>query len=149
MGDISTEPINREVHLSHLAHKTADRYCATCNIQEQCRSYNPSFNATCTVDLDSDFAGGITVAKVQEAMLDLVASSIVEARMLLLQNKSLNINNPMAIKNIDTIMKMIERISKTSLFSAMATKVKEEEPPKPVVEKVVSPFEKLLTQRRT
>ena len=91
----------------------------------------------------------MTVIKVQEAMLDLVSSVIIDARMLLLQNKSLNINNPMAIKNIDTIMKMVERISKTSLFQAMSVKVQETES-KVLAEVVVPPpapksvFERLL-----
>ena len=149
MDDLSLEPLKREVNLQHLAHKTAARYCSSCNIQEQCESFNPAPKAECTIDLDSDFKDGVTVIKVQEAMLDLVSSVIIDARMLLLQNKSLNINNPKKKKNIDTIMKMIERISKTSLFQAMSVKVQETES-KVLAEVVVPPpapksvFERLL-----
>jgi hypothetical protein len=50
MDDLSLEPLKREVNLQHLAHKTAARYCSSCNIQEQCESFNPAPKAECTID---------------------------------------------------------------------------------------------------
>ncbi len=131
---------HKPVQLNFLEHKRADRYCVHCNIQITCKKYNPAPNAPCTVDLGSDFDKGVTIQNVQNGVLDLVAETIIEARWLLLQNKSLNANNPMAIKNVDTIMKMLERIGKIGLFGALAEQAiktpvpKEPEKPKSVFE---------------
>ena len=89
---------HKPVQLNFLEHKRADRYCVHCNIQITCKKYNPAPNAPCTVDLGSDFDKGVTIQNVQNGVLDLVAETIIEARWLLLQNKSLNANNPAAIK---------------------------------------------------
>jgi hypothetical protein len=127
------------VRLDQLGHKRAHRYCGTCNIQEMCPKFNPEPNATCTIDLNSDFRDGVTMQKVQDAMLDLIASTIEEARWLLLQNKSLGANNPQSIKNVDNIMKMLERIAKMGFFGALGRKADAEaqERPKSVLENLL------------
>ena len=115
-GELTKVEGKQHVQLNHLGHKKAFRYCETCNLQQVCEKYDNRPKAECTIDLNSDFRDGVTMEKVQDAVLDLIAVTVEEARWLLFQNKSLGASNPAAIKNVDTIMKMLERIAKMGFF---------------------------------
>lgn len=119
------------VQLNHLGHKSAFRYCESCNLQEVCPKFRTHPKAECTIDLNSDFDSGVSMQKVQDAVLDLIAATVEEARWLLFQNKSLGASNPAAIKNVDTIMKMLERIAKMGFFGALGRKADAEAKEKP------------------
>ena len=138
-GELTKIEPKQLVQLDYLGHKSTSRYCATCNLQEVCERYNPAPKSECTVDLNSDFRDGVTMEKVQDAVLDLVAETVEEARWLLFQNKSLGATNPAAIKNVDTIMKMLERIAKMGFFGALGRKADGEakERPKSVFESLM------------
>lgn len=138
-GELTKIEPKQLVQLNYLGHKSASRYCETCNLQEVCDSYNSAPRSECTVDLNSDFRDGVTMEKVQDAVLDLIAVTVEEARWLLFQNKSLGASNPAAIKNVDTIMKMLERIAKMGFFGALGRKADAEakEKPKSIFESLI------------